>query len=121
MSEKTPTELGYETQDVRPGKLLVAALALAALVIVSVAAMTLMFGVLYDWREPSVNAVGPLSDLSEKPEGPILQVDPPRELIEMRARDAVETTSYGWVNRESGTVRIPIEQAMRLVVERHGK
>jgi hypothetical protein len=32
-----------------------------------------------------------------------------------RGREVLE--SYGWVDREAGVARIPIEQAMRLVVE----
>lgn len=118
MNEATPKELGYETEDVRASGLVWAAVVLAVIVIVSVAAMTVMFGVLYESREEAVNRMGPMVDLDQRPEGPVLEVDPPRELIEMRIQNAIDTDSYGWVKKESGVVRIPVEQAMKLVVER---
>lgn len=38
-------------------------------------------------------------------------------LREMRAADQRELTSYGWINRQQGHVRIPIERAMELLVQ----
>ncbi|MGE9295269.1 MAG: hypothetical protein ACQKBV_03160 [Puniceicoccales bacterium] len=37
-------------------------------------------------------------------------------LAEVEAKQADQATSYGVVNKEEGTVRIPIERAMELVV-----
>lgn len=91
---------------------------LASVIVASVAAMALMFGVLSESREETVNAVGPMVDLRERPKGPILQVDPSKELVDMRRQNAEAADSYGWVNRKAGTVRIPVERAMKLVVER---
>ena len=34
----------------------------------------------------------------------------------LRAHEDSVLTSYGWVNRQNGTVRIPIDRAMELVV-----
>ena len=36
----------------------------------------------------------------------------------MQARDRERLNSYAWIDRETGTVRIPIERAMDLVAER---
>jgi hypothetical protein len=47
-----------------------------------------------------------------------LQVDGLRNLRAMRATEDGLLTSYGWVNREAKTVRIPVERAMDLLVER---
>ncbi len=118
MNEKTSKDLGYETEDASTSKLLWSGVTLAVLVIVAVAAMTVMFGVLYDARDEAINEVGPMVDLEAKPQGPILRVDPPRELIEMRAQSRSDGSTYGWVNKESGTVRIPVERAMKLLVGR---
>ena len=49
---------------------------------------------------------------------PRLQVDPQNELIEMQARDREILNSYAWVDRDAGTVRIPIDRAMELIAER---
>jgi hypothetical protein len=47
---------------------------------------------------------------------PRLQVSAPVDLLAFRAREDAELHSYGWINRTSGVVRIPIERAMELVL-----
>jgi hypothetical protein len=49
---------------------------------------------------------------------PRLQVDPAEDLAQMRARDLLELTTYGWIDRKAGIARIPIERAMQLLAER---
>ena len=44
----------------------------------------------------------------------VLTVDNPK-LKDLHAREHEELTTYGWVDKEAGTVRIPIERAMELV------
>jgi hypothetical protein len=56
---------------------------------------------------------------------PRLQVSPPMDLRAFREREDAQLHSYGWVDRSSGIVRIPIERAMDLLLEkglpmRHG-
>jgi hypothetical protein len=46
------------------------------------------------------------------------QPDPRIDLKALREREDRELASYGWVNRPAGIVRIPIERAMQLIVER---
>ncbi|HSI12714.1 MAG TPA: hypothetical protein VK961_11755 [Chthoniobacter sp.] len=50
--------------------------------------------------------------------GPQLQANPARELGEMRAQEDALLHSYGWVDREHGVIRVPIEKAMQLTLER---
>lgn len=38
-------------------------------------------------------------------------------LRELQAADQRELTNYGWINRQQGQVRIPIERAMDLLAE----
>lgn len=57
--------------------------------------------------------------MSEKlPPEPRLQEQPARELVDFRAVEDKKLHGYGWVNKSTGQVRIPIEEAMRLTVER---
>lgn len=49
---------------------------------------------------------------------PQLQANPARELAEMRAQEDDFLHSYGWVDREHGIIRVPIEKAMQLTLER---
>lgn len=52
------------------------------------------------------------------PPSPRFQQNPQQELQELRARQKALLDGYGWVNKEAGVARIPIEDAMKMVVER---
>jgi hypothetical protein len=52
------------------------------------------------------------------PAGPRLQPIPANEIFEFRRREDAELTEYAWVDRNAGTVRIPIEQAKQLLLQR---
>jgi len=49
---------------------------------------------------------------------PQLQTAPALDLAKLRAREDAILGSYGWVDRQNGVIRIPIEEAMRLTAER---
>ena len=49
---------------------------------------------------------------------PRLQISPPLDLQEFRAREEIELNTYGWIDRTAGVVRIPIDRAMDLVLQR---
>jgi hypothetical protein len=46
------------------------------------------------------------------------QNTPVTDLAEMRAREQQALHTYGWVDQQKGVVRIPIEEAKKLVVQR---
>ena len=52
------------------------------------------------------------------PPTPRFQENPQQEMQELRAKQKALLEGYGWVNKEAGVARIPIEEAMRMVVER---
>jgi hypothetical protein len=49
---------------------------------------------------------------------PRLQISPPRDLAAFRAQEDAELNTYGWINRTAGVARIPIDQAMNLLLQR---
>jgi hypothetical protein len=53
-----------------------------------------------------------------EPPEPRLQTNPRQDLADMRAKEDEQLTSYGWVDRNAGVVRIPIDAAMKLTLER---
>ena len=55
---------------------------------------------------------------SEQPPQPRLQVSPAADLKDFRANEDRELTTYGWVNRSAGIVRVPIDRAMEIVLQR---
>jgi hypothetical protein len=52
------------------------------------------------------------------PPEPRLQTNPRQDLLDLRAREDEVLGSYGWVDRNAGIVRIPIDAAMKLTLER---
>jgi len=52
------------------------------------------------------------------PPEPRLQTNPREDLRELRAGEDELLTTYGWVDRNVGVVRIPIDEAMKLVIQR---
>lgn len=58
-------------------------------------------------------------DPARIPPGPRLQASPHDTLMIMRHEEDSVLTSYGWVNRDSGIVRVPIDRAMEMLIE-HG-
>jgi hypothetical protein len=53
-----------------------------------------------------------------RPPEPRLQTNPRLELQEMRAEENAVLQTYGWVDREKGVARMPIDEAMKIVVQR---
>jgi hypothetical protein len=49
---------------------------------------------------------------------PQLEIDERTELNDIRLREEDILSTYGWVDQKSGVVRIPIDRAMDLLVER---
>jgi len=70
------------------------------------------------WAPPS-DAWEPSAKLpASTPAGPRLQVSPQLDLTTFRAREEEELNTYGWINKTAGVVRIPISNAMDLVLKK---
>ena len=54
----------------------------------------------------------------KEPPAPALQTQPFKDIYTLRQAETEKLTQYGWVDKGSGVTRIPIEDAMRLVLER---
>jgi hypothetical protein len=71
------------------------------------------FSVRYAHREPA----SPFAETRQLPSGPQLQVSPRQDLLRFRAEQERSLESYSWENREDGTVRVPIERAMDMLLK----
>jgi hypothetical protein len=82
--------------------------------------MWLMFVWFVRVHEPVTAPEFPLAVGQEQrlPAGPRLQRFPANEIFDFRQRESSDLNGYGWVDRNAGTVHIPIAEAMRLTVER---
>jgi hypothetical protein len=113
-------DVRFERADVVPGVIVRWAIGLALVSIVS-AALAVWLLVFLRRHEESGDPQRPaLYFAAEKrePEGVRLQSKPFDDLKTLREQEKQVLGSYGWVDPAAGTVRIPIENAMRLYVAR---
>jgi len=52
------------------------------------------------------------------PPEPRLQANPRQDLRDLREAEDQRLTTFGWVDRNAGVVRIPIDEAMKLTLQR---
>jgi hypothetical protein len=55
---------------------------------------------------------------TKEPPTPRLQTQPFKDVWQLKEGQLEKLRSYGWVDQSTGVVHIPIDEAMRLVVER---
>jgi hypothetical protein len=60
---------------------------------------------------------GPAATLPAKA-GPRLQISSAEDLKDFRTREDSELNSYGWIDRTAGVVRVPVDRAMDLLLQR---
>jgi hypothetical protein len=113
----------YEKQDVNPGLVVKFGLGLTAVTVLTAVLLVPLFGWLrgheasHDPPPPPMGRQAP----GRLPPEPRLQVTPLQdfETAQRTAREALD--SYGWVDESARVVHIPIEEAMRLLVERSAR
>jgi hypothetical protein len=119
-SEDAEHRAGHEERDVQIGAVVRAAVSLAVICALTFAAMAALMGHLAR-REARLGP--PASPLAatyapKAPPAPRLQAAPIRDLEALRAREDALLGSYAWIDREAGTVRIPIERAIEILAAR---
>lgn len=108
---------GHEQSDLSPRAIAIFGIALAATVIVCVILAVWLFDFFAAYEARRDVPPSPLAR-REAPSEPLLQVSAPKDREQMRDLEEKTLTSYDWVNRQAGTVRIPIGRAMELLAER---
>jgi hypothetical protein len=111
--------LGYEVRDINIRNVVWLSLALAGVVI----GVFIVIGLLYSFLNNSQAAQSApppplLEEAQGLPPGPLLQRDPQQDMQEMATEQDDFLNNYGWVDKEAGVVRIPIERAIELTLER---
>jgi hypothetical protein len=121
----------YERQDLQVSGILYFLLALVVIAVICLFALNAIYGFL-DRREKALQpTVSPLvthvpADTRRVapgyPQGafpsPKLEEDERGQLDDIRMNEEKVLYSYGWVDEKAGTVHIPIERAMDLIVQR---
>ena len=110
---------GHETTDADIGKIVRSGIVLFLVVVASLVAMRLMFSFFVE-RQGLGPPASPFENTRKLPPEnmPRLQVAAPKDLGSYRLNQQKSLEEYGWVDRSNGVVRIPIDRAMDLLVER---
>jgi hypothetical protein len=113
-------EVSHEHSDVNIRAILGFGAGLIVIAIVIHLLIYVLFGYFNGRENVKAPAEYPLAaaQRDREPPEPRLQTDPRQDLADLRAKEAEQLTSYGWVDRNAGIVRIPIDAAMRLTLER---
>jgi len=112
----------HELRDVNVRALFGIALAmLFTALVIHVVVWWLMNFLAHHPRRPDVS-LSPLAQAKRIPPPPRLQgtqleVSPPLDLAAFRAQEEAQLNSYGWVDKNTGRVRIPIERAKELILQ----
>lgn len=67
---------------------------------------------------PKRAADNPFVQEGRIPPEPRLQSFPAKDLEEFRSKQVGETSAYGWVDKEGGVARVPIDKAMDMVLKK---
>ena len=108
---------GYERRDANIPALLKFALGLALLIAVTLVAMKWTFSI-FDKLMPLGAPAAPFEQSRQLPPSPMIQAAPHMELKDYCAAQQKNVEGYAWVDQQQGTVRIPVDLAMNLILEK---
>lgn len=120
MTERDPrndqnTGVGYESGDLPAAKVIATLAGLALLLVLAgLCDWTLLKAFLWTAAETPATVPRRTLPLVE----PRLQISPPKDLAVLRAEEDRLLHAGGWVDQAAGIARIPVEQAMALLVKR---
>jgi hypothetical protein len=108
----------HETKDVDvPSMFLIALILFLSGTLVCLAMWGLLrFLVTKQYAEEAVRA--PAAKAGALFPQPRVQAQPAVDLQKLRAAEDARLSSYGWIDRPAGVMRIPIDRAMQLLLER---
>ncbi len=110
---------GYETRDFNLRAIVAFAIVLILVCLVSAVAMLWTFRYLDSRLVQSDARVSPLAlPPGQLPPEPRLLTNEPANLATYRQQQDELVTTYGWVDKDAGIVRIPVERAKELILER---
>jgi hypothetical protein len=105
---------GHETTDVNIGAVGKYGVGLVVITVLSIALLLGVFKFFNTRDDRQAQSVDPVKLFPQ----PQLIPDEPTTLGAVRDAQVKEVNGYGWVDQQKGVVRIPVEQAMDLLVKR---
>jgi hypothetical protein len=122
-TEQVPVnpEVSYEHHDINIRLLVGGAIAILILALIGAGFSAFLLGSIENRQRTLEPTPLPLIQLRPTPPPPRLQPNiidqetAAEDLATLQAQEEELLTTYGWVNREAGVVRIPIDQAIELM------
>ncbi len=117
----TPPGAQHEHTDIDPsvGYKFAVWLVVAMLMSVAIVYGTFRF---FEGRTQAADAIAqkyPLAvGIPKAPPSPNLQNQPFKDIYNLRHAETEKLTSYGWVDKEGGIARIPVDRAMEVMLQR---
>ncbi len=117
---ETPPGAEYEHTDADTWIIVKFLVWLAISAVVIHVGLGVVYGVMIEEAKETGDPQYPLAQTDERrlPPQPRLQQDPQTDLYQFRVGEQDLLENYGWMNKNAGSVHIPIRDAMRLAVER---
>jgi hypothetical protein len=108
---------GHETSDANIRNLIISGVLLCCLVI---AGLLVSGGVFHYFvgHQGLGPPASPFEDVRMLPPEPRLQVSAPKDLKQYKGAQGEILNSYGWVDQKAGVVRIPIDRAMGILLQK---
>lgn len=111
------SQRGYEDSDVSVGRLFAFAGGIVALIVLGVLGSAVVFH-FFVRHQPLGPPASPFEDVRTVPPEPRLQTTAPFDLKGYRADQEKTLEGYGWVDSQAGIVRIPVDRAMDLLLQK---
>ena len=116
--QSTDLPTGYERSDLKPGTIALFGIGLAVVIGAAVVITSLFVHYRALQHSRQETPVPRLAGEREATPEPRLQVDAPKELRQMRAAEEAALNSYGWVDKDAGIVKIPVDRAMEILAKK---
>lgn len=110
----------YEKTDTSAAPVVRSMVGLGVVAVATAAILIPMFGFLESWTGRDDKPVPPVARFApgSKPPKPWLQEQPFKDIQELHVHEAMLLGQYGWADRGTGVIRMPIADAMTVVLER---
>src|SRR5579871_4346820 len=110
---------GFEHSDAQVRPLVMLAVGTGVLTLLAMMVVAITWRVMaYETNDTGTLRGSPLAGLRPLPPSPRLQITPANDLKDVRDQEHQLLSSYGWVERDKGVVRIPIDRAMDILAQR---
>jgi hypothetical protein len=118
VGSQMPESDRHEKRDIKVVRVAVVGVALLSVIALAGHVIPWLVFKIMSEKTQGAEAPSPLAEMRQLPPPPRLQPHPQRDMARLRAAAEQQLNSYSWVDRPNGVVRIPIERAMNLILER---